>query len=79
MFKTIKRGLKVYKEELRKYLVRVGALKKVYGNENWMSWDDEDYDFIIRGAMKLNGMEEALGLSKNEVKRIREEIQSSLQ
>lgn len=69
MFKTLEDGVRTYRLELIAYLIWLEKTTKSYnGNDNHFCWGSSDYNRANTWNAKLEGMEKALGLTKEEDK-----------
>jgi len=87
MFTDIKEGLQVYKDELRGYLKKCREIAEIVKRSRqrrgevysgFIDWPTKEYEWVKRTRNKLEGMEIALGLSKEEQESITKEIESLL-
>ncbi len=75
MFGTIQQVLEAYEAELTKYRGWTEKLKAEYAPDTqFMAYNEQDYRRILEWNAELKGMEKALGLDKEEVKRISKKV-----
>lgn len=67
MFEKVSSCLGVYDKMLKTYEKKVQELKIKYGHEKYLSWDQDDYDFLIRWNYTFLAIEQVLDLSKEEI------------
>ena len=78
MIKTVDEALAKYKEVLREYLQCSKKLKKQYGHADLVRFYEDDFNFINVTNGELNVMVKILGLTKEEMEKIQEEIKAEL-
>lgn len=73
MFKTIQEGLESYKRELKSYLEWLKA-RGCKIEDSLLKLKEVDYPIGVSRCSSLSGMEKVLGLEKEEIKEIRDEV-----
>lgn len=82
MFSNIEQGLQVYKNYLKEHYLKSNEFKKstkTEGNESppISSISDKEWEYMLNADARLDGIEQALGLSFSELSAIREEIRQA--
>ena len=78
MITTVEQVLSNYRTNLKAYLSRSEELKKKYGDGDFMSWDGDDYHYLLKENARLGAMEQVLALSHAEKEAIINEIKTYL-